>query len=103
MNIQPRPLRSAIFAAYNLASASHLFEPGRLHRALGLAQRKETVLLGNTTVDTVDMPGDGPDGFRLVTVGRCDCEDYKLHGPKWKCKHRLCVMLIIKAKRLEAQ
>ena len=101
--------------AYDLARQSHRFEPGRLNRALGLAQRRETVILDD---GRIDIPSASDNGFHLVRWDApCDCEDFHQHmkfdpnmsGGKslkpvrlWNCQHRIAFALVKRAWEIEA-
>ncbi len=86
-----------LFKAYNLAKKCGRFESGRLHRALGIAQRSTTVILSDGRIDVEGATND----FHLATWQSCDCYDYRRHGESWWCKHRISHALLVRAFQIQ--
>lgn len=86
-----------LFTSYNLAKKCGHFEPGRLRRALGIAQRATTVILSDGRIDVKGAAND----FHLATWRGCDCYDYKRHGESWWCKHRIAHALLWRAFQIQ--
>lgn len=82
--------RSALMQAFNKARLSGAFEPRRLNRALGIAQRNTTRILPDGRLDTT-----GAD-WHLTTLRFCDCADHKQAHTRY-CKHIIAYMLLYRA------
>lgn len=92
--------REYLFKAYNLARGCGHFELGRLHRALGIAQRNTTVILSDGRIDVKGAAND----FHLATWRGCDCVDYLRHGgKKFWCKHKIAHALLWRAFQIQGE
>ena len=88
--------KTYLLKSYNLAARCGKFEVKRLHRALGIAQRKTTVILSDGRIDVTGSAND----FHLATWKTCDCYDAKIHGESFWCKHRIAHALLVRAYEL---
>ena len=110
---------SGLFTAYYRLRATRKYHPDRLKRALWLAQRRTTTILQPGKM-RAQSSRDKTKTYEVSVIpwvekpeltGKCQCYDFQSHmkpgpngelpGKPWNCFHRIGLLLIEEARRME--